>query len=405
MKYSETFYAGRRLANVPLLRHALESELCDVYFRGIDANWEYQDIIPMRMSGFNPLHRSLYLQSESVMHTWLTADSLDERLLNAKDQLVFEALFFAHDYLHIWSTAFIQAQFPQLGLGTVTITEENAEDLAFCLLMTEAVGTVGLDYWYLSTVVLDDVVELGTEYTFLAVEYHERDAAEYRRFRPALNVQSPAFLCELADVYAKGEISGFSLADIKRSPKLKKWLEHELGYGKQQRQYLREWVRHLGGLAPITSIAQLQRPMAIDCGWKRELIEALSHELWAKMKSDDMREPNTSTLPPLQDVWARPVSEERHFCYSSITGLNKGQLDLAVERARGKSDDNAHYLAMQLISMYKLDPGLRREFFPLAKSMIEKRDVRSLRYLLETSGLELVSPSLGSERIELFFRN
>src|SRR5262245_19140488 len=129
-----------------------------------------------------------------------------------------------------------------MGFGDGRATRIDFEDWVFCHLLTEAIATVGLDYWYLSCGKLDDVVELGTAISTLTTPYHERHRREYRRWNPALRVQSPRFLETLAAVYCTGEFTGFDREALAHSPLVLQSVDKELMYGRVQRGFTRRWL-------------------------------------------------------------------------------------------------------------------------------------------------------------------
>ena len=131
----------------------------------IDRRWAYEDILPISLSGFNPLTRSVFYAAKSSMADWLLDPYGPSRAHNFRDRLVREVLMAAHDYLHIWAYGVVRDVCPGLGLGTRAITRARLDDFVFAHLLTEAAATVGLDYWYLGCVNLNQVCDVGTRVT------------------------------------------------------------------------------------------------------------------------------------------------------------------------------------------------------------------------------------------------
>jgi hypothetical protein len=272
------------LLRVPLVRHALSDRQVRWTARAVDRRWVYEGIAPVSVVGFNPFRRRVFYGATSRLAGFLRAPAASSRLLNAGDFLVSELLFGVHDYLHAWSYLAIAALAPELGLGTAPITTGNLEDLAFAHIVTEAAATVGLDYWYLCTVDLNDVAPIGTRHRGgLTVSYHERDLAELRRFDPTLRVQEAPFFARLVATYCLGAFDGFGAADLDRSPLLLRWMKHELSYARVQRAGIRAWLAFLGGL---DAGGDLARPLAHGARWKRRLVADLGALLWEKVKGD-----------------------------------------------------------------------------------------------------------------------
>jgi hypothetical protein len=113
---------------------------------------------------------------------------------------------------------------PDLSFASLDGEVIDFEDLIFCHLLTEAVAVAGLDYWYLSCVELNDVVDLGTTVRNLTIPYHERQRAEVRRFCPSLEVQTPEFFVTPHTRRASGHPAPSALASRPRPPPPKRRL-------------------------------------------------------------------------------------------------------------------------------------------------------------------------------------
>ncbi|HYO58668.1 hypothetical protein [Archangium sp.] len=254
--------------------------------RAIDQRWHYERIVPVTLAGFNPFLRTLFYASNSALSRWLADPYGSARDYNEGDNLVREVLFAVHDYLHCWSAAAIAVLAPRVRFDTGPILRDNIEDFVFCHLLTEAAATVGLDYWYLSTFDLAEQIPIGTTLATLTVNYHERYVSEYRRFCPGWDAQRPGFFGELARFYCSGVFKGFDVRDVRRSPRLLKWLSHELSYGARQREYTRLWLSFLAAEELSDEPRERAAPVSFEEKWKQHLIHELGLVLFAKIKED-----------------------------------------------------------------------------------------------------------------------
>jgi hypothetical protein len=315
------------LLRIPFIADLLADASVRRCARAIDGGWLRDKQATMSVAGFQPFSSTLYHATRAPVAAWLAVPHESARRFNAFDGLIKDALFLAHDYLHILAVRAIRHHFPALSFG-----EEPARDLeahVFCHLVTEAFATIGLDYWYLSTIELNDVVDIGTRRETLTVPYHERWLSEYRRFNGDLTVQSPAFFAELCRFYCTGELTGFAADDVPQSPLLAAWLTQELHYGERQRVIARQWF---GYLAACDESDDAGRPVTVDRPWQQALIETLSAILWAYVKE---RRPNALpplALPALQPppFDARPVD----FRFVNLCALEDGELAALVRSGR-----------------------------------------------------------------------
>jgi hypothetical protein len=307
------------LLRIPLVERAFSHPAIRPRPLAIDRTWGYQNIVTSNHVGFVPFTQAVFYGAVSRTASWSRRRRASGRPLNDDDHLVGEVFTCVHDFLHAWSLATIREVAPELSLRPRMSTAER-EDLAYAHLVTEAVATVGLDYWYLSVVDPNDVCPLGTRKFPLTVSYEERHLREYRRARPRLVVQRPAFLAELVEVYCDGVFRGFDREDIVRSPRLKIWLAKEISYGQRQRRYIREWLNFLTG--PPLDTNDPGRAVLARPGWARELVSLLSARLWRLVKDDVDEAPEVrSDLP-----WdaARPAAFDPRFI--NLRALPPGEL-------------------------------------------------------------------------------
>lgn len=385
---------------MPLLRQALADPSARIAFRAIDRSWVYQKVFSLSVTGFNPFERDLYVARVSAFADWIRGGKKNDRRYNAGDALVDEALFIVHDYLHIWARAVIQHEFPELAFGYGPITRASLEAFAFCHLATEAVATVGLDYWYLSTLDLDDVCELGTCARNLVCAYREEDLREYRRFNPTYEVQRPQFLVELAEFYATGEFVGFSAADVLASPKLLRWTEHELTYAQKQRSHIRSWLAYLSNGAVDLAPEELSAPLAIERAWQHTLLRRLADLLWRKVKHDD---PVYVQSPRRRGKsWARKRQGGSDVPDFRFTNLNVCPRFVPKGRfIRAMGDLEYKVFCAQWLSAHELGtvPHALRKALP---SLVAERDFSRLNSLFRKHDVRRVPGARTVEPIDLF---
>jgi len=333
------------LARLPLVRQMLSDPLVRFMPRAIDQRWYYERIVPVTLAGFNPFHRTLFYASNSALSRWLADPYGSARDYNEGDNLVREVLFAVHDYLHCWSAAAIAVLAPWVRFDTGPILSGNIEDFVFCHLLTEAAATVGLDYWYLSTFDLAERLPIGTTLVTLTVSYHERYISEYRRFCPGWDAQSPGFFSALARFYCSGVFKGFDVRDLRRSPRLLRWLSHELGYGARQREYARLWLSFLAADEISYEPRKLTAPVSFEETWKQRLIQELGLVLFAKIKedSDSGLALRTGNEPPESPRGRRP---DFRFVNSNVISLTP-EADALPE--------SLHYYVLQRVTATVFD--------------------------------------------------
>jgi hypothetical protein len=286
-------------------------------------------------------------------------------VLNHRNLLLNELWFMVHDYLHAWAVSAISELRPSLGFGCAPITSDNLEEMAFCHLLTEAVATVGLDYWYLACADLERELRIGTDFGNLSTPYREADAEEYRRFNPALEVQAPKFLVSMATFYCSGVFTEFRDEHLLESAKLYDWLEKEVTYGQTQREYTRMWLEHMSRETFCSSRGQLGRSVRCGAPWQKDLMHALAELTWRKVKHDEL-------LPfkplPREETWRAEPKGPLDF---RLTNFNHDRQGLERHaRAHGIVRESWPYLFAQVLSTldYAGCDGLRACLPDLRKS-------------------------------------
>jgi hypothetical protein len=343
-------YHEESLMNLSLVRRMVSSPEVAKVRRAIDSRWAYEKIIPISMSGFNPYSSAIYHGQESMFARWLPNATRSARDFNEADVLVREVLLAVHDYLHVWGYALVNETLGSPALGYAEITRSTLEPLAFLHLVTEAIATVGLDYWYLSTFDLGTRIPIGTGVRTLTVSYHEDFIEEYRKFDRSLVVQTPSFFATVVRMYCSGEYGGFDGEALRRSPRVFSWMRKELQYGALQRRYIRQWLRRLSPAPSWPRHDDLDAPMSCEQSWQHALVDVVAHELWDFVRSTGAHRwpspPRGAGAPARR--WS---SLGREIDYRFVNA------NAAAPRMRGPESSGAsgRYLAYQLISRHRFE--------------------------------------------------
>ncbi|MBK9294677.1 MAG: hypothetical protein IPM57_09585 [Oligoflexia bacterium] len=296
---------------IPLVSQLLKDPSFKIIKRAVDSKWIYEKLVPLGHCGFNPATNAAYVGFNSSVSQWLQNPKQSIRSFNFNDTFLHELFFIIHDYLHAWSYNAINELYPGLKFGYGKITEKNFEDYVFCHILTEAVATVGLDYWYLSTIELNQVIPVGANIKTLTAAYHVKNNSEYRRFDPKFNAQKRGFLKTLNDAYCDGIFYALPMKAIQLSPQIYRWYWHELTYGRLQRKYTRQWLSYLSAGEVVCEQAKLDIKIDNSKKWMQELVEDLSLLLWQKVKEN-------------KNIWFKPQYDVKHDAWG---GSGKLQMD------------------------------------------------------------------------------
>ena len=347
------------LLHVPLVRQMMDDPQVELAPRGVDASWFYEKVVPVKLGGFNATRGAVFYPAKSFLARWLRAPSGSARRLNENDFLTSELFFAVHDYLHVWAYLAIGELEPHVGFGVRAITRDNLDDFVFCHIVSEAVATVGLDYWYLCTLSLNDVCDIGTRMERgLTVDYHERFAREYRRYGPDFRVQHEGFFRAATEFYCSGVFDGFDLAALRESPIILRWLEHELLYGRLQRRYAREWLAYLSHEDITLGARALDAPLSLDRAWKRRLVDRIGAMLWEKVKHGKM---HAFDFRFGDAFWKSSPKKPADFRFVNIHSFPS--ISAALRAPASRDPESRAYRVHQLTSLFdyeRCDPALRR---------------------------------------------
>jgi hypothetical protein len=267
--------AAASLLSIPLVAHLFQQRRVKLVPRPIDAGWLYAGVLPLVPAGFDPFGGTIYLPARSRMLDWQKGSVRSLRHLNRGDWLLYEAFSAVHDYLHVWAVAELTAElFGDRG-GIVEVTPAILRDVEFIYLVSEAVATVGVDFWYLSRIDIDAVCRLGSNFRGLASSYREGDLSRYRALAPDFRVQQPAFLTWMVTGYCALAFEQFSLEDLRRDTRLRGWLGHELRMARKQLALIRDWLSHLTGW-PQSKTARVE----FRSTRRREAVARVAEKLW-----------------------------------------------------------------------------------------------------------------------------
>jgi hypothetical protein len=243
-------------------------------------------------------------------------------------------------------------------------------------LLSEAVATVGLDYWFLSTTDLNDICNIGTAFKTLTSPYQESHLEEIQRFNPKFVVQEEDFFKKLCSFYMSGIFPGSWDPSVMESAIPMALLQKELTYGENQRIYTRRWLSYLSDENIRYSKAALRKPVDKSERWKRNLIDNIASMLWEKVKKDKLHS-FKSQLDP-KDVWKKPSSKSIDFAFTNLFTVKTSDLHDQAKWVGGRS--NFYYLFSQYARSFRFDtfpPEVRRLFPTLQQS----RDFLLIEYL------------------------
>lgn len=363
------------LLRVPLVASAMDDSRIRWTARPVDRRWSYLGHRGIASAGFRPFDGRVFFGAHSLTAQWLNDPEGSARRLNHDDQLVREILFLVHDYLHAWSVALIRQLEPDLGLGVRPVDEDNFESIVFCLLLTEAVATVGVDYWFLNAGDINRYCPLGSRIAGLTVGYRESLLAEYRRFLPELSVQDPRFVSYLNQIYCSGAWNGLDEDTLIRSPALHHWVSKELGYGVSQRTYCRQWLTHLFPAARSPTVSDSD---VVECDrrWQRELTSMVAAATWRRVKADSLED--AIDVAPADATWRRTLraTETPDPRFTNISSCTSEQLDRLNGRALPPMVFDIAKMQILARHDFSQTPAKTRAALP---DVIHRRDLRALR--------------------------
>ena len=271
---------SRRVARLRPIAHALADPYFKVVNRPVDASWTSAGITKSS-AGFNPAHHVFYAAKQSLFAEWIAAPDTFRCPVDRRKELAYEAVIFAHDYLHSWGLRLISELCPGFRIKTPENQAELREQ-AFFLILSEAVATVGLDYWYLSKAGVEERTGADFQLGPLTIKYFEKYLPLYRRADPDLTIRTPQFFDRLFRLYSLGEFHGFSETDLAEIEQLDDWMRGELRISRHQRNLALNWLSYLGGI-PIDGAIRADRfgDNPKKHAW---LVAEIGRRLWQKIR-------------------------------------------------------------------------------------------------------------------------
>jgi hypothetical protein len=374
----ETKISPESLLRIPLIKAAVEDRKFKKILRGIDQSWKEDGAIPISVSGFNPYESSGFIAKKSALAEWLKDPSQSVRPLNSSDSLVIQALFMAHDYLHAWAISTIrELASADFSYGTDAVHLKNIEDYVFCHLLTEAVATVGLDYWFLSQIKLNDLCPVGTRVRCLTIGYHSDYDQEIRRFNSEIKIHDPRFFSFMAHFYCDGVFSGFTIDDLKKSPILMNWIDHEVMYGEKQREYARLWFSYLSKEGPSSARKNLNAPLKIKKDWQKKLILELAESLWDFFK-------NPSGIKQSFDgsrLWRFADERDPDPRFNNLLHFDLKSMLKSASKGPNR-EEKLDFLAFQYVSQYDLKKCALK-IRSLVPALVGKKDFGALERIFK----------------------
>ena len=337
---------------IPLVRAAIEDSRFDRIPRRIDCGWQYAGVLPKAVTGFDPTRSTYFYGARSAFAEWLRDPVKRSREFNREDRLTREVLFFAHDYLHSWCYELVTSRWPALRAHRQSRNAHSFDLDVFVHLVSEAVATVGLDYWYLSTVDLNEVVDIGTRVFPLTTTYVDRELPEIQKYFPRFDPRTPSFLGHMIRFYCSGEFPGFNAQAMNRSPILHALMNHEVGYGETQRKYVRSWLAYLRDDEIPTDEESLRSALLIDESWFAKVVPFLETHLWAWIREGVLPPVTPATRgmarkePGVQGTVSRRLPIDFRF-------TNIERIGDAMGSTHSVEPESQAFLAYQLVSGFE----------------------------------------------------
>lgn len=367
--------ATASLMHIPLVEHVFTQRQVELTDRAIDSSWLYSGIVPLAPAGFDPFGRTVYVPARCRLARWRERQTDALERLNAGEWLLYEVFGAVHDYLHVWAVAELTRELFPDAHGPVETTPAHRDDIEFIYIVSEAVATVGVDFWYLAKLDINDLCPIGSGFVGLTSSYRERDLQRYRAVAPAFRVQEPQFLSWLVDGYCALAFEHFSAADLRRDARLRHWLEHELRMAAKQLRLIRDWVTHLTGWPRRRS-----RVVEFRSARRRAAVARVAERLWAIS--------HDGAAPVLRRTHLRlPVRRKRPVDYRFTNLLSLQEWPDFDARQLSRLDVRQFaYFTYQYLSAFEFSgAGRERKLRQIVEACVLARDFERLREL--TAGL------------------
>lgn len=253
----------------------------------IDARWWYEEISPLPGVGFNLFIEEIYFADTSELSRWIRDSTNRPASLSRLNILVFEFLRSLHDYLHNLARRAIQNARPGLRFGFREGERANAEDMVFCLVLTEAAAVAALDYWLLSQISLQEELQVPTTHSNYAIDLSQDDIERIRRKSSAFSPEKKDFLGKLVSLYCLDDAFGIEESNFKPGSKPAKWLRHETACAQRHRMLARQWLSFQAG-KPVPPDRVAARRIEISERWQRALIDVVTEVVWRAARKGEV---------------------------------------------------------------------------------------------------------------------
>jgi hypothetical protein len=316
----------------------------DVQFvkRPVDMRWYYNNVVPISVVGFNPLHRTIFYGTNSFLEIILNSPL--NCTIDSIEWCLYELFFAAHDYMHIWAVDRLLSFFPNCTKEGLWKDETALSDLAFVLILSEAVATVSIDYWLLSEI--DMAKELGIETRFkgLTTPFRADHLAAAQRLCNGFNVRDHSFFIWLVQAYCSGVITGFDINSTNLPEELS-WIKTEQKQSVRQLTLIHDWLRYLSAR---NRTAPCFCGLQFDAGLRAEVIRDLSREVWDvchRGRLPRLSPPDDGIRVPFPA--ALPIYDFRFNNIRAFEDLNR------CVSMRNVTGEQFHYLVAQFVSSFE----------------------------------------------------
>jgi len=326
----------------PIVEYVFEKNKAVLTKRSIDMNWFYNGIIPVSVSGFNPLGSQIFYGKNSYLEKFLEEEI--EIHPNEIDWYLYEIFFVVHDYMHIWAIDQLLNFFPQCTEKNLFDDVDTLNDLAFMLLLSEVVASISVDWWMLSKFDFAKDLDSNSKFRCLTTSFKMSDITIARNVYASFSVQDENFFSWLTKGYFYNVFKGFENLNKENSNNLH-WLNKELKYGIKQRELLAKWINFLSN-----DLSKLQSNSFNYFNEERSnCVNYMASLLWKTInesKFEDLQISFTNSIPLPTDV---------NYLNFEFIDASFFTDHIRVIDINGISIDNFAYLASQIISIQTCD--------------------------------------------------
>lgn len=375
-------FRQRLFAQFPFVQFIIEQERVSIVKRPVDMRWHYKGVIPISVAGFNPLRHRIFYGEHSYFQKLIEVEK--NARCERTDWLLYETFFIVHDYMHIWAISKMLPSFPHCLDDNALSNPVAIADLAFILLMSEAVATVSIDWWTLARFDLSSILKSRTNFRCLTTTFQMTGLSNAQTIDPTFQVMGPNFFEWLATGYCTGEFAGFDSAEKSALRQHAPWIEKEKEYGKKQREFILRWIGYLSQDVKVDSQMHFQLNTN-----RCDAIRSMASDLWSIFGDKLPSELSVCTqFVALPSKIKKPEFEFVDLAHA-FPMLSSMDLNTLTDRQFG-------FLSAQWVSYRAWGPklGIDAEKFDL---IIRDRDVDALKRICGSSipsGATISNPCL-----------